>query len=112
MWSWIQLHPLAADGALAGALLGAALVSSHATVGYLKVADRSFRAPDAVGVAAGLAALVAPLVLRRRFPLNRGPSAEVLSLDRASNGPAGDDRRGRWSQNDLTESLRRREEQR
>jgi signal transduction histidine kinase len=69
MWSWTQSHPLAADGALAAALLGVALVSSHVTVEYSAAADPSFRVPDAAGVTAGIAAMVAPLVLRRRFPL-------------------------------------------
>jgi signal transduction histidine kinase len=61
---------VAADAALAAALFGAALSSSHVTIEYVQAGDRSYRAPDAAGVAVGLAAMVVPLAVRRRFPLS------------------------------------------
>ena len=73
-WAWIQSHPAAADAALAVALLGAAVWSSHVMTMDLADAPASGspqvpRAPDATKDIAGLAAVVLPLALRRRAPL-------------------------------------------
>ena len=67
-WAWIQAHPGAADAALAAVLMGAALVSFDATTDIF-AADPSFRPPSRLGVTVGLAAVIAPLALRRRAPL-------------------------------------------
>jgi hypothetical protein len=69
-WAWIQSHPAAADAALAAALLGAAVWSSHVmTTDLLSGGNSQFQAPDATENIAGLAAVVLPLALRRRAPL-------------------------------------------
>jgi len=68
VWAWIQARPLAADAALAAVLLGAALVSSDVTLGLFRD-DPALAAPDATAVGAGLAAMILPLALRRRFPV-------------------------------------------
>ena len=68
IWTWIQSHPLAADAALAVALLGAGLVSSDMTIDLFEV-DPSVQPADKSAVAAGLSAMVLPLALRRRAPL-------------------------------------------
>ena len=66
--TWIGSHPVAADAALAAALLGATLVSSDVTMEILADAP-SVRQTDATGVAIGLGVMIIPLALRRRFPL-------------------------------------------
>jgi signal transduction histidine kinase len=66
--AWTRAHPLVADAALAAALLGAAIVSSDLMRDLFK-ADPTVRLPSAVLVVACLAAMIAPLALRRRAPL-------------------------------------------
>jgi signal transduction histidine kinase len=67
-WAWIQSHPAAADAALAAALLGAAIWSSHVYTDLFS-GDPKLQAPDATENIVGLAAVVLPLALRRRAPL-------------------------------------------
>jgi hypothetical protein len=67
-WAWIQSHPAAADAALAAALLGAAVWSSHVYTDLFS-GDPQVQAWDATENMAGLAVVVLPLALRRRAPL-------------------------------------------
>lgn len=66
--AWGRSHPLVADVAPAAFLLGCALVSSNAALAF-KEALGPYRAPPQTGVVVGLVAAVAPMALRRRFPL-------------------------------------------
>jgi signal transduction histidine kinase len=59
---------VAADSALAVALLGATLVSSDVTLD-IYASEPSYGRPDATAIAAILAVMVLPLALRRRAPL-------------------------------------------
>jgi signal transduction histidine kinase len=68
-WTSIQTRAPLVDAVLAGLLLGAALVSSNVLYIDAEAHDSSFRAPDAAGLAIGLACAVLPLALRRRVPL-------------------------------------------
>ncbi len=68
-WAWIRSHPVAADVALAAALLGAALVSSPVAIDGFEMGDPSYERPSAFAVLVALAATIAPLALRRRAPL-------------------------------------------
>jgi signal transduction histidine kinase len=59
---------VAADGALAAALLGATLVSSDVAID-LFADDPSYRRPDTTWLAIGFGVMVVPLAFRRRAPL-------------------------------------------
>lgn len=68
-WAWIGLHPVSTDVALAGFLLGLAVVSSHVAIETLRWADPSYSAPSSAAELAGLTMSIAPLAGRRRTPL-------------------------------------------
>jgi len=67
--AWARSYPLAVDAALALALLGAALVSSHVNIEDFEAFDPTYRSPSTAGVSVGLAVTIAPLAFRRRSPL-------------------------------------------
>ena len=69
-WDWIRRHPLAADTALAAALLVAAYVSSRVEIDNRDVVDPSYAPPSTAAVVAGVAPMVVPLAFRRVAPLS------------------------------------------
>ena len=67
--AWTRFHPLAADTALAAAVLAAAILSSRTWTSLYGLGDPLFRLPTTAEELGGLAAVIAPLALRRRAPL-------------------------------------------
>jgi signal transduction histidine kinase len=67
--AWIRSHPTATDAALAAVVLGAAMLSSRTWTTLYRLGDPSQRLPSTVEELLGLAAVIAPLALRRRAPL-------------------------------------------
>jgi signal transduction histidine kinase len=64
----VHRHPTATDTAAAALLFAAALVSFYATLELLRQ-DPSFSAPVKLPIVLAMLAVIAPLALRRRFPL-------------------------------------------
>jgi signal transduction histidine kinase len=60
---------MAADVALAGAALGAAIVSSRVTIKLYDFGDPAYRPPSSAAELGGLVMTIAPLAVRRRAPL-------------------------------------------
>src|SRR3954467_9518814 len=69
LWARLESRPVAADPALAAAALGIAVITSGPAIKVFEFSDPTYRAPSAVLVLAGLAMVIAPLAVRRRFPL-------------------------------------------
>ncbi|MDX6377012.1 MAG: hypothetical protein QOE98_1315, partial [Gaiellaceae bacterium] len=69
-WGSIRSHPTAADAALTATLFGAALVSSQVELDNMPPDGPLHRSPSTAALVAAVAVVVAPLVLRRRFPLS------------------------------------------
>jgi signal transduction histidine kinase len=67
--AWIRSHPLAVDVAVAGALIGAAVLSSRSWISLYRLGDPSYDLPSRSEELAGLVATIGPLALRRRAPL-------------------------------------------
>jgi signal transduction histidine kinase len=67
--AWIRSHPITSDAVAAAVLLVAAVVSSDLVFANFRAHDPEYATPDTTAVAVGLAALIAPLSLRRRAPI-------------------------------------------
>jgi signal transduction histidine kinase len=67
--SWIVSHPVATDAATAAFVLAIAGVSSHAAIHIDEFSDPAYRRPSGLAEWTGLFACVAPLAVRRRYPL-------------------------------------------
>src|SRR4051812_1131946 len=66
---WIGSHPAATDAATAAFVLAIAGVSSHAAIHIDEFSDPAYRRPSHLAEWTGLFVSVAPLAVRRRYPL-------------------------------------------